>query len=99
MISTIQRNLRAYMGNSTPEERERMNMTEGQCTGSRAIIQAAVKEQEEIGWKHFFSGRLSKKWQEALELDQKAREAQNPTAKITLISSLIRIIWEARLSL
>ena len=76
-----------------------MNMTEGQCTGSRAIIQAAVKEQEEIGWKHFFSGRLSKKWQEALELDHKAREAQNPTAKITPISSFIRIIWEARLSL
>ena len=42
---------------------------------------------------------MSKKWQEALVSNHQAREKLDPTAKLTPISSLIRTIWEARLTL
>ena len=99
MISTIQRNLRAYMDKKTTEERARLNSPRDQCTGMKSMVLASVEEQEEIGWKHFFAGRLSKKWQEALEKDHEIRVLLNPTARITPISSFIRTLWESSLTL
>ena len=64
-----------------------------------ALVDSAVKEQTEIGWKHFSGGRLSKKWQESLELHYGDRLKLDPTVKLTPCSSLIAKLWEMRLQL
>ena len=99
MISMILRHLSAYMGNKQINDGLGKNLPGGNLTGSRGLVQAAAKEQEQIGWDHFFAGRMSRKWQEALVSYHQAREKLDPTAKLTPISSLIRTIWEARLTL
>ena len=91
VTSSIQRNLRARTDGKTEQERETMNSKykpERQTT-LLALVDAAVKEQTEIGWKHFSGGRLSKKWQESMELHHEDRLRQDPKAKLTPCSSLI----------
>ena len=63
------------------------------------LISRAKREQEEIGWKHFLCGRLSKKWTEAQEEHNHRMKQVDPDLKTIPTSSLIKQLWSVRLEL
>ena len=63
------------------------------------LITSAEKEQDEIGWSHFFCRRLSKKWSDAQSEHNHRLKQLNQETKTTPISRLIKQLWSVRLSL
>ena len=99
VTSSVQRNLRAWMDRKTPEEVISLNTDEGNKTKFKKLVDEAVEDQTEIGWQHFTCGQISTKWHKALIIHHEERKKREPGAKLTPPSTMVRMLWEIRLSL